>query len=73
MQATELEFLGPHPAAIARLRPAESEPDDVPSDTKNVPTHYRLTGYQVPATAVNQFGLRVRVTLGSTSRCQCGR
>ena len=49
MQALGLEFLGlqaPHG------RRAETTPDDVPPDTKNVPTYYRRSG---PATAVNQL------------------
>ena len=50
MQALGLEFLGPQ---APHGRPAESEPDDVPSDTKNVPTFYR-PGTK-PATAVNQL------------------
>ena len=50
MQALGLEFLGlqaPHG------RCAESAPDDVPSDTKNVPTFYRPGSG--PASAVNQL------------------
>ena len=50
MQALGLEFLGPQ---APHGRPAESEPDDVPSDTKNVPTFYR-PGTK-PSTAVNQL------------------
>ena len=50
MQALGLEFVGPQ---APHGRPAESEPDDVPSDTKNVPTFYR-PGTK-PATAVNQL------------------
>ena len=38
MQALGLEFLGPQ---VPHGRRAESAPDDVPSDTKNVPTFYR--------------------------------
>ena len=49
MQALGLEFLEPQ---APRGRRAESEPDDVPSDTKNVPTFYR-PGTK-PETAVNQ-------------------
>ena len=50
MQALGLEFLGPQ---APHGRPAESETDDVPSDTKNVPTFYR-PGTK-PETAVNQL------------------
>ena len=50
MQALGLEFLGPQ---APHGRRAESEPDDVPSDTKNVPTFYR-PGTK-PETAVNQL------------------
>ena len=38
MQALGLKFLGPQ---VPHGRRAESAPDDVPSDTKNVPTFYR--------------------------------
>ena len=48
MQALGLEFLGPQ---APHGRRAETTPDDVPPDTKNVPTYYRRSG---PATAVNQ-------------------
>ena len=41
MQALGLEFLGPQ---VPRGRRAKAAPDDVPADTKNVPTwHYRGT------------------------------
>ena len=50
MHALGLEFLGPQ---APHGRPAESEPDDVPSDTKNVPTFYRP--WTKPETAVNQL------------------
>ena len=50
MQALGLEFLGPQ---APHGRCAKSGPDDVPPDTKNVPTYYRPgTG---PKTAVNQL------------------
>ena len=49
MQALGLEFLGPQ---APHGRRAETTPDDVPPDTKNVPTYYRRSG---PATAVNQL------------------
>ena len=50
MQALGLEFLGPQEP---HGRQAESDPDDVPPDTKNVPTYYRTgTG---PETALNQL------------------
>ena len=50
MQALGLEFLGPQ---APHGRGATSGPDDVPPDTKNVPTYYRPgTG---PKTAVNQL------------------
>ena len=50
MQALGLEFLGPQ---APHGRSADSVPDDVPSDTKNVPTFYRPGGR--PETAVNQL------------------
>ena len=50
MQALGLEFLGPQ-APHGRL--ASSIPDDVPSDTKNVPTYYKRRGG--PETAENQL------------------
>ena len=50
MQALGLEFLGPQ-APHGRL--ASSIPDDVPSDTKNVPTYYKRGGG--PETAENQL------------------
>ncbi|MDE0620101.1 MAG: hypothetical protein OXH83_00380 [Bryobacterales bacterium] len=49
MQALGLEFLGPQ---APHGRQAESDPDDVPPDTKNVPTYYRRGG---PEAAVNQL------------------
>ena len=49
MQALGLEFLGPQ---APHGRRAETTPDDVPPDTKNVPTYYCRSG---PATAVNQL------------------
>ncbi|MDE0621639.1 MAG: hypothetical protein OXH83_08225, partial [Bryobacterales bacterium] len=50
MQALGLEFLGPQ---APDGRQAGSEPDDVPPDTKNLPTYYRPgTG---PETALNQL------------------
>ena len=50
MQALGLEFLGPQ---VPHGRSADAAPDDVPSDTKNVPTFYRPGGR--PGTAVNQL------------------
>ena len=50
MKALGLEYLGPQ---APNGRRAALEPDDVPSDTKNVPTFYR-PGTK-PATAVNQL------------------
>ena len=50
MQALGLEFLGPQ---APHGRSTDSAPDDVPSDTKNVPTFYRPGNG--PATAVNQL------------------
>ena len=50
MQALGMEFLGPQ-APHGRL--ASSTPDDVPFDSKNVPTYYKPGG--VPGTAVNQL------------------
>ncbi len=50
MQALGLEFLGPQEPNGRR---AESTPDDVPPDTKNVPTIYYPKGG--PATARNQL------------------
>lgn len=49
MQALGLEFLGPQ---APHGRQAESDPDDVPPDTKNVPTYYHRSG---PEAAVNQL------------------
>ena len=49
MQALGLEFLGPQQP---HGRKAESDPDDVPPDTKNVPTYYHRGG---PEAAVNQL------------------
>ena len=57
MQALGLEFLGPQ---APHGRPAESEPDDVPSDTKNVPTFYRPRDQA--GNRGQSIGLRVRVT-----------
>ena len=48
MEALGLVFLGPQ---APHGRSAESAPDDVPHDTKNVPTFYRSGG---PEAAVNQ-------------------
>ena len=50
MQALGLEFLGPQ---VPHGRRAEYAPDDVPSDTKNVPTFYRRGSG--PESAVNQL------------------
>ena len=50
MQALGLKFLGPQ---VPHGRRAESAPDDVPSDTKNVPTFYRPGSG--PESAVNQL------------------
>ena len=50
MQALGLEFLGPQ---APHGRGAESAPDDVPPDTKNVPTFHLPGGG--PETAVNQL------------------
>ncbi len=50
MQALGLEFLGPQ---APHGRCAETAPDDVPSNTKNVPTYYGRGGG--PETAVNQL------------------
>ena len=47
--ALGLEFLGPQ---APHGRRAETTPDDVPPDTKNVPTYYRRSG---PATAAHQL------------------
>ena len=44
MQALGLEFLGPQ---APHGRRAETEPDDVPPDTKNVPTYYHRGGRKV--------------------------
>ena len=49
MEAFGLVFLGPQ---APDGRSAESSPDDVPQDTKNVPTFYRSGG---PRAAVNQL------------------
>ena len=49
MQALGLEFLGPQ---APNGRRAETAPDDVPPDTKNVPTYYHRGG---PEGAVNQL------------------
>ncbi|MCY4119741.1 MAG: hypothetical protein OXG72_02325 [Acidobacteria bacterium] len=49
MKALGLEFLGPQ---APHGRSAESAPDDVPGDTKNVPTYYHSGG---PEAAVNQL------------------
>ena len=49
MEVLGLEFLGPQ---APHGRSAESAPDDVPRDTKNVPTFYRSGG---PEAAVNQL------------------
>lgn len=49
MQALGLEFLGPQ---VPHGRKPASDPDDVPSDTKNVPTYYQRGG---PEAAVNQL------------------
>lgn len=51
MQALGLEFLGPQAPHGRRAR-AETQPDDVPPDTKNVPTYYHRGG---PEAAVNQL------------------
>ena len=50
MQALGLEFLGPQ---VPHGRSPEYAPDDVPSDTKNVPTFYRRGSG--PESAVNQL------------------
>ena len=50
MQAFGLKFLGPQ---VPHGRRAKSAPDDVPSDTKNVPTFYRPGSG--PESAVNQL------------------
>ena len=49
MQALGLEFLGPQ---APNGRRAETAPDDVPPETKNVPTYYHRGG---PKCAVNQL------------------
>ena len=49
MQALGLEFLGPQ---VPHGRKPESDPADVPPDTKNVPTYYHRGG---PETALNQL------------------
>lgn len=49
MKALGLEFLGPQ---APHGRRASGSPDDVPEDTKNVPTFYRSGG---PEAAVNQL------------------
>ena len=49
MQALGLEFLGPQ---APQGRQAETPPDDVPPDTKNVPTYSHRAG---PEAAVNQL------------------
>ena len=49
MQALGLEFLGPQ---VPHGRRAETPPDDVPPDTKNVPTYSHRGG---PEAAVNQL------------------
>ena len=49
MEVLGLEFLGPQ---APHGRSAASAPDDVPPDTKNVPTFYRSGG---PEAAVNQL------------------
>lgn len=52
-EALGLEFIGPQwPDAC---RQASSQPTDVPSDTKNVPTTYNRPGGGSPKTAVNQL------------------
>lgn len=48
MQALGLGFLGPQ---APHGRRAETQPDDVPPETKNVPTYYHRNG---PEAAVNQ-------------------
>ena len=50
MQALGLEFLGPQAPHVRR---AGTAPDDVPPDTRNVPTYYRPGSG--PETAVNQL------------------
>jgi len=50
MQALGLEFLGPQ---VPRGRRAETQPDDVPPDTMNVPTFY--SPGRRPETALNQL------------------
>ena len=50
MKVLGLEFLGPQ---APHGRPAGTAPDDVPSDTKNVPTYYKPG--DGPETAVNQL------------------
>ena len=49
MQALGLEFLGPQ---VPHGRRAEAKPDDVPANTKNVPTNYHRGG---PERAKNQL------------------
>ena len=49
MQALGLEFLGPQ---APHGRQSETQPDDVPPDTKNVPTYYHRGG---PEASVNQL------------------
>ena len=50
MQALGLEFLGPQ---APHGRRAKTTPDDVPPDTKNVPTYYSARSR--PGNAVNQL------------------
>ena len=50
MHALGLEFLGPQ---VPRGRSAETQPDDVPPDTMNVPTYYNPG--KRPETALNQL------------------
>ena len=54
MQALGLEFMGPQQPCG---RPPEPgiEPDDVPADTKNVPTYYDKSKQGCPKTAANQL------------------
>ena len=54
MQALGLEFLGPQaPHGRSAPRPPDDGPDDVPPDTKNLPTYY--DSRRRPETAVNQL------------------